>query len=124
MACIGDDLVEDLLPLEIKDPDWIPVVAGLGWVAITKNYRIRTQPVEAQLAIDSGLVAVCVFPFDEEASRWELSEILFRHWKSVEGLDPADGPSWLELTDDRAVSRDYEPGMSNRRLRRSRRKKT
>jgi hypothetical protein len=50
--------VEELLPLGISDPQWIPIVGDRGWVIITSDRRLRTRPGEAELAITHKLKVV------------------------------------------------------------------
>jgi PIN like domain len=56
----GADVIASILPRQIPDVDWIPIVASKGWVAITGNRRIRENPVEALAAHSSAARIVCV----------------------------------------------------------------
>ena len=47
----GIEPVAEELPRGSLDIDWIPRVAAHGWVAITKNHKIRSNPVEAHVAV-------------------------------------------------------------------------
>lgn len=55
----GVEPVADELPRQIRDIEWIPRVAGHGWVAITGDRKIRTNPIEAKVATGSGARIVC-----------------------------------------------------------------
>ncbi len=57
-ARFSESPLAELLPLGIDDPDWIPVVGDNGWILITNDRRIRTRPVEAELAIQHRLKVV------------------------------------------------------------------
>lgn len=52
MTC-GIEPVTKELPRGVLDIDWIPRVAAHGWVAITKNHKIRPNPVEARAAVEA-----------------------------------------------------------------------
>lgn len=114
MTCVGSPPIEHRLPLGTKDPDWIPVVAGAGWVAITKNAAIRTHPQEAPLAFDSGLRVACLVPGRDSAGRWDLARMLMQHWDAVEALHGETGPCWLSIYRDRTRRLPYEPGKAAR----------
>jgi PIN like domain len=49
----GIEPVAGELPRGVLDIDWIPRVAAHGWVAITKNHKIRSNPVEARAAVEA-----------------------------------------------------------------------
>ncbi len=46
----GEVLVGAELPRQTPDVEWIPIVAGHGWVAITGNDAIHSSPIEAPVA--------------------------------------------------------------------------
>lgn len=114
MTCVGADPVVELLPLGTLDPDWIPVVADRGWVAITKNYRIRTQPEEAALAVECGLRVACLMQPVRDANRWDFARMLLRHWDAAADLGSQPSPAWLAVHGDRVRSRDFQPGRPER----------
>jgi hypothetical protein len=105
--------IADLVPRD--DPDWIPDVAGRGWVVITNDRRIRTRPTEAPKAVEHGLV-VAHLDAGAPARVWDYLRLLLRHWDDVEALSGQPGPIWLELDVRRAhpYRRDYEPGKPPR----------
>lgn len=114
MTCVGSEPVTELLPLGTLDPEWIPTVAQRGWVAITKNSHIRTQPEESKLAIEHGLVVACLIEPRRHANRWDFAQSLFRHWDAVEDLASKPGPAWLALNKDRPRSYEFQPGKAPR----------
>jgi hypothetical protein len=61
----GHQPIEEFVPR--KDSDWIPVVAGRGWVVITNDRHIRTRPFEAQVAVDNKLRCVHLDPTQRDA---------------------------------------------------------
>lgn len=110
MSCVGTEPVANLLPLGITDPAWIPLVADRGWVVITKNWHIRTQPAEAALALEHGLVIACLMEPRKNATRWDFAQLIFRHWEAIEGLAANPGPAWLSVHKDRTRPGEYKPG--------------
>lgn len=114
MACVGSPPVDELLPLGILDPDWIPVVAERGWIAITKNHRIRTQPTEASLAVKHGLRVACLMEPNRNADRWDFSRAVFRHWDAIDELSTRTGATWLAVQSDRTRMRPFAPGTPER----------
>jgi PIN like domain len=114
MTCVGSKPVDKILPLGIKDPEWIPIVGDAGWVVITKNAAIRTHPIESPLAIKHGLRVACLTETTKPTTRWDLARMLLRHWDVVEQLATEAGPSWVSLYSDRTRRRAYEPGQPER----------
>lgn len=102
--------IQHLVPKD--DPDWIPDVAGRGWVVITNDRHIRTRPFEAGRALEVGLRCAHLDPPGTKNPRvWDFLRLLLRHWDDVEALCSRAGPVWLQL-DGRAHpwERDYQPG--------------
>ncbi len=96
----GELLVEDELPRQIPDSEWIPIVAQHGWVAITSNRKIRTNPIEGDASRSSGARIVCVHDPRGDLSTWNKMRMLMLHWEPVERYveeHPA-GPWWLSVT--------------------------
>jgi PIN like domain len=81
------------------DPQWIPVVAARGWIAITGNGRIRTHPDESRLAVENGLRVICVSDSRGPSDTWQKLTYFARHWTAVENHIAAypDGPWWLNV---------------------------
>ena len=77
--------IQHLVPKD--DPDWIPDVAGRGWVVITNDKHIRTRPFEAPRAIEVGLRCVHLDPPGAKNPRvWDFLRLVLRHWDHVEAL--------------------------------------
>lgn len=114
MTCVGAEPVVDRLPLGTFDPEWIPIVAQRGWVAITKNWHIRIQPEESELAIEHGLVVSCLMEPRRNANRWDCSQMVFRHWNAIEDLATNPGPAWLTVHKDRVRRQGYKSGIAPR----------
>jgi hypothetical protein len=115
-ARFGEHPVAELLPQGIEDPDWIPVVGDNGWILITNDRRIRTRPVEAQLAIKHRLKVVHLHGKIGHAPAWEQLTRLTARWEAIERHAeryPA-GPWWLSVQRNSLVVRGYEPGKAER----------
>ena len=114
MTSVGAAPIEAMLPLGTLDPDWIPIVAERGWVAITKNSHIRTQPEEARSALDLGLRVACLMEPRGHANRWDFAGMVFRHWNAIAELTESPGPAWLAVYEDRVRAREFQPGVPPR----------
>lgn len=93
------------------DQDWIPIVAARGWIAITGNARIRTNPAEAHVATDAGLRAICIVDSRGRADTWQKLAQLARWWSSLEtfvAVNPR-GPWWVNVLPSGLAERAYRP---------------
>lgn len=87
------------LPRKIADVDWIPRVAARGWIAITGNRKIRTNPVEAGVAVGCGARIICFAGSAGNRTSWDKVDLLVRHWAAIENMierEPAR-PWWLAV---------------------------
>ncbi|UXA16740.1 hypothetical protein KXD98_18405 [Mycobacterium sp. SMC-4] len=108
--------IDELLPEGMNDPDWIPTVGDRGWVVITNDRRIRTRPIEAQLAINHKLKVVHLHGKVGNSTAWDQLTRLITRWNAVEtqlAKDP-DGPWWLSLRRTSSVVMRFEPGKVER----------
>lgn len=115
-ACFATGPLEELLPQGIEDTEWIPIVGDRGWVIVTNDRRIRTRPVESQLAIEHRLKVIHLHGAVGNARPWEQLTRLTARWEAVEqqlATNP-DGPWWLSLRSSRAQVMRYEPGAVER----------
>lgn len=99
------------LPRGTFDVDWIQTVSDLGLVAITNNHKIRTNPVEAQVAVSCAARIVGLAGKSAQRSSWDKVTLLTRHWTAIEDYiekHPA-GPWWLAVTQTTVSARDYRP---------------
>lgn len=88
------------LPRGVLDIDWIPEVAARGWVAITKNHKIRTNPTEAKVAVETQARIVGFAGRSGNMTSWQMVTTLARHWAAIETqIDAAPtGPWWLSVS--------------------------
>ena len=111
-----EEPLDALLPEGIDDPDWIPVVGDRGWVVITNDKRIRTRPVEAQMAIDHHLKVIHLEGSAGHATAWQQLVRLAKRWEAIEDqvVGSPVGPWWLSVRSSRTVVMRYEPGKVER----------
>lgn len=100
VSTCGEAPFAEALPRGIKDPEWIPVVAELGLIAITNNRKIRTNPIEAGCAVSSGARVIGLAGKVANGTSWDKVALLTRHWRSIESFidDNPRGPWWLSVT--------------------------
>jgi hypothetical protein len=75
----------------VKDHVWIPEVAGLGWLIITRDARIRDHCAEIDAVRSSGARMVTLGGRDAGGTFDQL-EILMCQWRSIEGCFAEAGP--------------------------------
>jgi hypothetical protein len=46
------------VPRGTQDLDWMPIVARMGWIALTRDRRIRSRPAELVVYREHGLRSV------------------------------------------------------------------
>lgn len=108
--------LDELLPQGMDDPDWIPAVGDRGWVVITNDRRLRTRPVEAQLAIDHRLKVIHLHGGVGSSSTWDQLTRIATRWEAVKQQverEP-EGPWWLSLQVATSRVMRYEPGKPER----------
>ncbi len=110
---LGAPPVEEMLPLWILDPDWIPVVAEHRWSSSPRTRTSEPSPKRA-LAIGCGLRVACLVEPRQHADRWDFSGMVFRHWSAIAELSEQPGPAWLAIHSDRAMAREFQPGAAQR----------
>jgi len=74
-----------------KDPEWIPVVARLGWVIVTRDRRIQERPAEIAAVRDSGAKMVNLASADA-GTTWAQLEVFMTQWRRIEALAERPGP--------------------------------
>ena len=48
------------VPRGTQDLDWMPIVARMGWIALTRDRRIRSRPAELVVYREHGLRSVWI----------------------------------------------------------------
>lgn len=74
-----------------RDDVWIPAVASLGWLIITRDSRIQQHRAEIA-AIKSHNARMVALAGDEARGTWQQLEVLMRHWRAIEALAGRRGP--------------------------------
>jgi hypothetical protein len=95
-----------------KDREWIPVVASLGWVAITRDRDIQSHLSLLQLVQEYQLRMVTLTGPDA-GTPWSQLGIVVPQWHRIEALAERTGPivvaatrtSFREVDIDRAIER-------------------
>ncbi|MDZ7882210.1 MAG: hypothetical protein U5N53_04540 [Mycobacterium sp.] len=106
--------VEELLPRGILDTDWIPIVGDRGWVMITNDRRLRTRPVEAQLAITHRLKVVHLHGKIGNQPAWDQLIRVATRWSDISDQQPKEGPWWLSLRTGPPQLIGFDPGTVER----------
>lgn len=108
--------VDDLLPQGILDPDWIPIVGQRGWVVITNDRRLRTRPMEAELAIEHKLKVVHLHGQLGVRPAWEQLTRLTARWPAIERHHEKqpEGPWWLSVQHSEVKVLSFAPGVVER----------
>ena len=81
----------------VLDPVWIPQVAALGWVIVTRDSRIQDHRAEIAAVRTHGARMVALAGKDARDT-WEQLEIVMSQWRSIEALVDEPGPFIYSLT--------------------------
>ncbi len=73
------------------DTLWVPRVASLGWLALTRDLSIRENPRERQSVRDSGARMVGLSGADA-GNKWSQLQLLKIRWDAIEALLDDPGP--------------------------------
>lgn len=106
--------VDKLLPRGMADADWIPIVGDRGWVMITNDRRLRTRPVEAELAIAHKLKVVHLYGKIANRPAWDQLTRVTNRWHSIAQQQPIEGPWWLSLRAGPTKLMSFAPGVVER----------
>ena len=89
-------------------------VARRGWVMITNDRRLRTRPVEAELAITHKLKVVHLHGDVGSKPAWDQLIRLTTRWTNVTDQESKEGPLWLSLRKGPPQLMRFEPGVAER----------
>ena len=91
------------VPLGAPDAVWLPIVGGLGLVVITRDKKIRSRPVEAELVVAAGIRGF-VLTSAGDLSTWDTLSLLVRQWDAL-GRYLTEHPSgpWLAAVTSQGV---------------------
>ena len=82
-----------VVPEEL-DPDWIPKIAALGYIVITRDRHMLSRPAEREEIGRVGARHVRLDPSKRQLSKWDQLEILMFRWRSIEAIAHQPGP-WI-----------------------------
>lgn len=69
----------------MKDDIWIPHVAALGWLIITRDAKITANRAEIAAVRDSH-ARMIVLAGSETTGTWKQLEVFFCQWRAIEAL--------------------------------------
>jgi hypothetical protein len=75
----------------VKDDVWIPQVASMGWLIITRDSRIASNRAEIAAVRDSGARMVTLSG-PETVGTWAQLEVVCNQWRAIERRSQEPGP--------------------------------
>jgi hypothetical protein len=75
----------------IKDSVWIPQVAGLGWLIITRDSAIQRYRAELAAVRENSARMVALAGRDA-TNTWTQLELFMTQWRAIENLTHKSGP--------------------------------
>lgn len=86
-------------PLGIKDPQWIPIVAEMGLVAIGRDKHLRTREAEFGL-VETSCLRVFRIAAKRDLSTWDWLKVVMRNWDAMERIvaENPDGPWYYAIS--------------------------
>jgi hypothetical protein len=76
---------------QTPDDEWIPKVAQLGWLIITRDSRIQEHRAEIAAVREYGAKMVALTSRDA-GSTWLQLEVVMRQWRALGDLVASEGP--------------------------------
>lgn len=88
------------IPPGTLDPDWMPIVASLDLVVISRDRHIKTKPAELRLYHEHGLRAFWIAG-RKDMDNWGNLDRIVRAWGQIEALVElrGAGPWFYALTE-------------------------
>ena len=92
---------------DVKDDVWIPQVASLGWLIITRDAKIASNRAEIAAVRESGARMITLSGL-ETIGTWSQLEVICCQWQAIERRSTEPGPFIYSATRTalRAVSLD------------------
>jgi len=96
LSVVRNDLVfpgHPNCPIErgAPDEDWLPIVGARGWTVLMRDKRIRYRTSERRRLMEHGVRAYCLTGSGNR-TRWEMLQLLVRHWDHIEDTSSQPGP--------------------------------
>lgn len=76
---------------DLPDEAWIPEVARLGWLIITRDSKIAENRREKQAVREHEARMVALYQADA-ATKWGQLEVFMTQWRSIAALTSRPGP--------------------------------
>ena len=76
---------------DVKDSEWIPQVAALGWLIITRDRRIQDRKAELAAVREYGAKMVNLASTDA-STKWGQLEVFMTRWREIDALVDQPGP--------------------------------
>lgn len=74
-----------------KDTVWVPQVAELGWLIVTRDHNIRENPAERRAVRENGAKMVALSG-DDATNTWRQLGVLMHWWDRIEKAQTEPGP--------------------------------
>lgn len=74
-----------------KDTVWVPQVAALGWVIVSRDHNIRENPAERHAVRTAGAKMVALSG-DDATGTWNQLRLFMRWWPRIEETHTEVGP--------------------------------
>jgi hypothetical protein len=82
---------------EVKDDIWIPQVAALGWLIVTRDTNIANNRAEIAAVRESGARMICLAG-SEAIGTWAQLEVFLCQWRAIERILDQPGPFLYSAT--------------------------
>ena len=69
----------------------MPQVTQLGWLIVSRAFRISENPAERRAVQESGARMVALSG-DDAAQTWGQLELLMKYWRRIDDLQRQPGP--------------------------------
>ncbi len=109
LAIARDDVVHPghfslpTVPTGTLDTVWMPIVAAMGLVVISRDKRIRTKPAELAAFRSAGLRTFWIAG-KKDLSNWENLKLIVKHWDRMEEIVRDGGPGpWFQAIQDSGI---------------------
>lgn len=76
---------------EAKDTEWLPTIAGLGWLIITRDWHIGDHTREIA-AVQENKARMVTLASNNASTKFDQLELLMRRWRDIEKLLDTPGP--------------------------------
>jgi len=85
LKCVREDIIwlEDRFNHRAKEIEWMPVVGSSDWLAVLRDKKIRTRPLERQSIFRHGL-GCFIFTQNNNPSRWDYFKLFAKTLDEME----------------------------------------